>query len=323
MQLLVFLLCNKHEWKNKKQGTSWKENLKKDIKECLKSCSSYDEFLKNMTELGYEIKNANISEGKYISFKTPSQEKWIHGRETTLGKEFTRENIMAVIEKNVNEKSRKSDSSFNDRIYKNNRSKVQKYIDVTDDKFQESIGLKIWAERENLKRLAHNYTLLRNAGYRNTSELSNKLSELQDTLDSARHKIATMDKDITSISTDIRYMEQYLKFKPYHDKYRSAKNKEIVFQKYEYELTLFDGAKNILKSPDISLRNITPEAIELLKVKQVELLQRQAAVRDNYDEQIKELGKLNKLNDEVALQLERNHVRIRLDTKKQTFISQI
>lgn len=110
--------------------------------------------------------------------------------------------------------------------------------------------------------------------------------------------------------------EQYLKFKPYHEKCRSAKNKEAVFQKYEYELTLFDGAKNILKRQGKSLRNVTPEAIELLKDKHVELLQKQAAVRSNHNDQVKELSKLNKLNDEVALQLEQNNIKIIRAAKK-------
>ena len=86
------------EWNSKKTFTSWKEKLKNDIQEMIKNSSDYNEFLNKMENLGYEIKNSSPDDGKYISFKAPGQEKWIRGRESTLGKEYTRENIIAAIE---------------------------------------------------------------------------------------------------------------------------------------------------------------------------------------------------------------------------------
>lgn len=45
----------------------------------------------------------------------------------------------------------------------------------------------------------------------------------------------------------IKYAQQYEKNRPYQIRYRKAKNPDDYFRKYETELVLYDGAKEMLR----------------------------------------------------------------------------
>lgn len=259
-----------------------------------------------MNERGYEIKNADPADGKYISFKAPGQEKWIRGRATTLGNEFTREAIIGKINNYSHDKSTKTAAKIERQIDKNNDGKILDYIDTSDPKFQERAFLKVWANRENFKRLAHNYTLLHREGYQNTNELTGKINALQKQADEERYKAVSVDHEIESLAASIKAMEQYIKLKPYNDKYRSARNQEAVCQKYEYELMLFFGARKTLKEDGIVLRNVTPEALEKAKDKYHQLLREKNSHLDKASEIDKQLKEMQKLNDEIQKNFELN-----------------
>lgn len=50
---------------------------------------------------------------------------------------------------------------------------------------------------------------------------------------------------MAQLSSSIKDMEQYIKLKPIHDKYRAAKNKEAFYMKYESELRLFEEGQKV------------------------------------------------------------------------------
>ena len=59
------------EWQSDQNGSAWKTQIRKDINFCIKSASTYEEFLLLMRAKGYEIKGETFEEGaaKYISFR--------------------------------------------------------------------------------------------------------------------------------------------------------------------------------------------------------------------------------------------------------------
>ena len=77
---------NHYEWEQRKNGTSWKEQIKQVIDELVGSVNSLDELLLALEERGYEVKR-----GKYISAKAPGQERFV--RTKTLGEEYTEESL--------------------------------------------------------------------------------------------------------------------------------------------------------------------------------------------------------------------------------------
>ena len=79
-----------NEWEHKKNGTSWKEQIRQEIDGLIGSVNSLDELLQTLEERGYEIKR-----GKYISVKAPGQQRFV--RTKTLGEEYTEDSLNARI----------------------------------------------------------------------------------------------------------------------------------------------------------------------------------------------------------------------------------
>ena len=77
---------NHKEWEHKKNGTSWKEQIRQEIDKLIPTVNSIDELLQALEERGYEIKR-----GKYISIRAPGQERFV--RTKTLGDEYTEDSL--------------------------------------------------------------------------------------------------------------------------------------------------------------------------------------------------------------------------------------
>ena len=75
-----------YEWEQRKNGTSWKDQIRQAIDEIIGSVNSLNELLHTLEEHVYEVKR-----GKYISIKAPGQERFV--RTKTLGDEYTEESL--------------------------------------------------------------------------------------------------------------------------------------------------------------------------------------------------------------------------------------
>lgn len=80
-----------NEWEHKKNGTSWKQQIRDEIDKLIPTVNSLDELLQALEELGYEVKR-----GKYISVKAPGQLRFV--RTKTLGEEYTEESLNTRIQ---------------------------------------------------------------------------------------------------------------------------------------------------------------------------------------------------------------------------------
>ena len=81
---------NHKEWEHRKNGTSWKQQIRDEIDKLIPTVNSLDELLQILEEHGYEVKR-----GKYISIRAPGQERFV--RTKTLGDEYTEESLKARI----------------------------------------------------------------------------------------------------------------------------------------------------------------------------------------------------------------------------------
>ena len=79
-----------YEWEQKKNKTSWKQQIRVAIDELISSVQNLNELLSILEERGYEIKR-----GKYISIRAPGQQRAI--RTQTLGEEYAKEYLNARI----------------------------------------------------------------------------------------------------------------------------------------------------------------------------------------------------------------------------------
>lgn len=74
-----------YENEQAKHGTSWKRRLQFDIDRIIKQSKNWDEFLKKMADLGYEIKY-----GKHIAFKPKDKARFTRAK--TIGEDYTEKN---------------------------------------------------------------------------------------------------------------------------------------------------------------------------------------------------------------------------------------
>ncbi len=75
-----------NEWEHRKNGTSWKQQIRDEIDKLIPTVITLDELLQALEERGYEVKR-----GKYISIRAPEQERFV--RTKTLGEEYTEDSL--------------------------------------------------------------------------------------------------------------------------------------------------------------------------------------------------------------------------------------
>jgi len=277
------------EWMEEKKGTSWKTKLKQDINSAIKQSHTYDEFIKIMQENGYQLKDAGLGPDnhKYISFLPPGKERWIRGREKSLGKDFTKERIKERIEEKAKIRAERMQRFIHPS---------RKLIDTSDSKFEENSGLKHWAERENLKRAAAIYAELGKLGLQSMDELDDKISSLHDDAKSGKKTVIALEKEIKSFSEIVKFARQYEENKKYEFHYKKSKDPERYYREHSDQLALVWGAKDILENAGINPKSINLHEIENhLK----ELTERHKKLSNQYRSADKEFEKLVQLRDSL------------------------
>ena len=245
------------EWQSDQNGSAWKTQIRKDINFCIKSASTYEEFLLLMRAKGYEIKGETFEEGaaKYISFRPLDKERFVRGSTRSLGKEYTKERIKERIER-----KRERKAVIPKRDYS-----ARRLIDTSDEKFRSSLGLQRWAAIENLKIAAQSYNEV------------GSLAELE-------HRI----KDLAEI---IKYAQQYKDNRSYHIGYKKAKNPDAYFRRYESQIILYGGARHMLEQAGINLKGLN---VDKLKAEYQELMKQKSELTSTYKKCEKEVQSLNR-----------------------------
>ena len=250
------------EWQSNQNGSAWKTQIRKDINFCIKSTSTYEEFLLLMRAKGYEIKGETFEEGaaKYISFRPLDKERFVRGSAKSLGKEYTKERIRERIERKRERKA----------IIPKKDYSARRLIDTSDEKFQNSPGLQRWAAIENLKIAAQSYNEV------------GSLAELE-------HRI----KDLAEI---IKYAQQYKDNRSYHIGYKKAKNPDTYFRRYESQIILYGGARRMLEQAGINLKGLN---VDKLKAEYQELMKQKSELTSTYKDCEKEVRELKRKQENL------------------------
>ena len=99
---------------------------------------------------------------KYISFLPPGRERFVRGSLKSLGKEYTKERISERIAERVQSRDKTLPGAYVSK----------RLIDTSQEKFQESAGLRRWAEIENFKTAASAYSKVSS-----TADLEQRIAE--------------------------------------------------------------------------------------------------------------------------------------------------
>lgn len=229
-----------------KKGTSWKSKLQFDIDRAIKQSKDWDDFIKRMAALNYEIKY-----GKHIAFKHKDKERFTRAK--TIGEDYTEDRLKERILDNANQ-----------RTYAV-KKRIGNIIDIANnEKIKSSRGYEYWATKHNLKTAANTVLLMREKGFKSISQLDEYIKEsalkrqdLQDQIKVIDNKISTLSNTMEQVHTVTKYRQIYLAYKKdttdkaFYDEYKSQ---IILYQNALAELkksyTKLPNSKDILKELD-------------------------------------------------------------------------
>ena len=290
------------EWSEEKKDNSWKSQVRKDINAAIRQAFDYENFLRILREQGYQIRgeDLNAASPKYISFLPPGKDRWVRGRASTLGEDFTRERIHERIMESIQKgsSSRMADSP-------------SRLVVMSEETLQNKPYLRQWANKQNLKVASEIYTQIRRAGY---ASLEDALSHLatNKSLANAHHSTAQeLDKKLRELARIIRYTEQYQTNLPYKHRYSKSKDPDGYLRRHETEISLCEGAEYMLKK-----EGIDPDKIDLdaMRADYEEMKKQKDASMKTYAELNSDARKLEKLTETLEHYLEReNRNRTRTD----------
>ena len=278
------------EWLENKGGTSWKSLLKTDINATIKESVNYDNFIEKMRDKGYQIKGEKLdgSDGKYISFLCPGQERWVRGKKTSgnrgLGEDFTREKINERIEKRVHQRAERIKT-----LAAGTEKKA--LINTSDDKFANNAGLKRWAEKENLKRMSALYSELNRMGLSSKEALFERIATLEQSQIDADKELDEIQEKMKVIGKVGKAVSVYQSNKKYYTNYQNSKDQERYLENRLSEITLFQDAEQFLKNSEIE-----PDKIDLSKLREEynRLEAQKESLTGRKQKNAKEINTLNK-----------------------------
>ena len=287
------------EWQAGKNGSAWKEQLKSDIDEAIKTAATYEDCMELIRAKGYEIKGEGFGEKahKFISFRPLDRERFVRGSAKSLGAEYTKERIKERITEKALTKDKK-------RVPFPTRKKpiVRDYskknlIDTTEDKFAESPGLKHWADIQNLKIAAAAYSQTGSI-----SELEGQIAAKSALAKTARTSLVETERQLKDLGQVLKYAEQYKTNRIYHIRYQKSKDKDRYLRQHETELLLHDGAENMLKRFGIDTRNLD---VEKLRSDYNALYSKKQTLQNTYKTAEKDITGLNRKLDNLNQYLDR------------------
>ena len=293
------------EWLSNKQSGSWKTTLKKHIDEAIKTAATYEDCIALIRAKGYEVKGETFGDNalKYISFCPLDREHFVRGSVKSLGAEYTKERIKARLEEMAVARQKSHSSPDKHAAFpKRKKPIVQNHssrslIDTTAEKFAEIPGLKHWADIQNLKIAAANYS---EAG--SISELEKQISAKSEIAKTARKSLVETEHRLKDLGQILKYAEQYKTNRIYHIRYQKSKDKDRYLRQHETELLLHDGAENMLKRFGINLKTLD---VEKLRSDYNALCRKKAELQQTCKSAGEEISVLNRKLDNLNQYLER------------------
>ncbi len=283
------------EWKADKEGSSWKQKLKKDIDEVISVSASFDDFIEKLKERSIEVEN--IDSGAYIKFRPAGAKHFIRGREGSgkgLGKEYTREALKERIENKVLEEKNKRQKASD--YYKSLSYENRKVIDKTAGKFAESKGLQAYADRENLKIKVAAYNALKDYGISSIGELYQKLDIYKNALADNAAKQTQLSSQIKEQAEVLEWAKKYSDTKSVYTAYYKAKDRDAMLRKYEPQIIIYEAARRQLKG-----HGINPSRLDINRI-QSDLFTMQydkMSLVNNHKKLQREYNRLCRLNENL------------------------
>ena len=251
-----------------KKGTSWKSKLQFDIDHLIKQSKDWEEFLKKMADLGYEIKY-----GKHIAFK--SKDKARFTRSKTIGEDYTEERLRERITENQSIKTPSVKKRIGNVINMNTNAKVK-----------ESKGYEYWATKHNLNTMAESVVFIREHGINSIKQLDEYIGKSAEERQALQDKIKEIDKDMQLLSDTMEQVHTVKKYRAYYKEYKANTSDKAFFEEHKAEITRYEMAlaklkKSYSKLPDS--KDIL-DKLDKLQEKKNTLMQEYSSTKSTMDE---------------------------------------
>ena len=224
------------EYTAEKQGTSYKAKLKTAIDTLIPQVKDFDELLRRLQEMGYEIK-----QGKYISFRAAGQERFT--RTKTLGAAYTEE---AIKERIKGVYVAKTKTLREDK-------KIRLVVDLENSiKAQQSAGYARSAKLHNLKQAANSLNFITEHQIDSYEGLESRLSEISAANDAAASALKDAERRLGDMALLIKNLSAYKQLRPVALELRNAKDKAAFRRQHESQLILYEAAAKALKEAGVT-----------------------------------------------------------------------
>lgn len=251
-----------------KKGTSWKSRLQFDIDRLLKQSKDWEEFLKKMAELGYEIKH-----GKHIAFKPKDKQRFTRAK--TIGEDYTEERLRERITENQNIKASPVKKRIGNVINMNTNAKVK-----------ESKGYEYWATKHNLNTMAESVIFIRKHGINSVNQLDEYIRKSAEERQNLQDKIKVIDIEIQKLSATMDQVHTVKKYRAYYKEYKANPSDKAFFEEYTAHITLYENSLSELKSSYSKLPNSKNilDRLDKLQEKKNTLMQEYSSTKYTMDE---------------------------------------
>ena len=209
---------------------SFRNVIREDIRSCIKrKPKDFEEFLRYMAELGYEVKR-----GKNISFKGKGQERFIRMR--SLGENYSEEAVRDMIS--------------GKRILGTETGQMPKaqtfnlLIDIQARMADKrSPAYRRWATVYNLKQMSSTFMFLRENHVESFEDLDKRTEEAAQKFNDLNESIKASEKRLAEILALKKHILNYRKTKDVYVAYRKAGYSRKFFEEHRQEIALHKAAK--------------------------------------------------------------------------------
>ena len=257
-----------YENEQAKKGTSWKNKLQFDIDSIINQSKNWDEFLKKMAELGYEIKH-----GKHIAFKPKDKPRFTRAK--TIGEDYTEERLKERIAEREMIKAPTI------------KKRIGNIIDMKSNvKVKESKGYEYWATKYNLNTMAESVIFIREHGIKSVQQLDEYIQKTADERQHLQDKIKAIDKEMELLSTTMEQVHIVKKYRAYYKEYKANPSDRAFFEEYKAQITLYENALSELKKSYSKLPNSKEilARLDKLQEKKNTLMQEYSSSKTTMDE---------------------------------------
>ena len=257
-----------YENEQSKKGNSWKSRLQFDIDRMITQSKNWVEFIRSMTELGYEIKYR-----KHIAFKKNGKERFTRAK--TIGEDYTEERLKERILENANQKTFTV------------KKRVGNIIDIANNpKIQQSKGYEYWATKHNLQVASDTVLSMREKGFQSLTQLDNYIKKSADKRQSLQEKIKKLEEKITTLSSSMEQVHTVNKYRQVYQEYKKYPGDKDFVREHKSEILLYENALDALKEKYSKMPNSKQifEKLEDLIKKKNTLIQEYSSAKSEMNE---------------------------------------